>query len=368
MSTDFPSIPSNPGEPLIVQEANSPSATFQQSEELTNSCLVTKTDSQAKKIFAPSSVAYEVPWVRNLLHIQRNLSLLTHPILAAYERLVKISIQTPHEIGESLSLNLLNGTSVHFTVHKKISGRGLVAYGLKSRTDNQPNLIVFRCTRLNPIGPSGEESFPSMLSNFEREIGKSGWLATASEFDELMNDRSFREEDEQVVTLGYSLGGAHAQYFIDRFFPFVERGIFFSSVGISEATAESFRQKISESKRQTPLYFHYIRNHDDVFQGFGETFLANGENSAIVSTQFLNVSCKNCGWFYQDDGPHPRTVFSAKTEESFDSAEESEKNNPTYSSKIVEIARKIFGIVITNLSDFVLSLVHFQHTPEPPNR
>lgn len=153
-----------------------------------------------------------------------------------------------------------------YKVYAKIASCGLVAYALAPATCNSslPPLLVFRPTQTH----AGAEDFLETLRNdLDHAIGMSGWLATESAFAKLMQDPLWRAASEKIVTAGFSLGGAHMQYFLSQYANDVVTAYSFNSPGVDENTAQKFKERIERSSSCNLLIF---RSEEDLVPLVGE--------------------------------------------------------------------------------------------------
>lgn len=128
-------------------------------------------------------------------------------------------------------------------MYAKIASCGLIAYALQPAAYNSSlsPLLVFRPTQTH----AGAEDFLETLRNdLDSSIGKSGWLATESAFANLMADTAWRADDEKIIVAGFSLGGAHMQYFLSHYVNEVSSAYSFNAPGIDEDSARAFKSKI----------------------------------------------------------------------------------------------------------------------------
>ncbi len=227
------------------------------------------------------------PWAANFRQVKANRAFLEDPMNEHLEYLVKV--QLCHSLCEGKELQI---GDKFYIVHRKISGKGLVSYAIKPSGKN-PNLqpfILFRCTETNPFK---EESFNSVQNDIDPSLGERGWNATKEQFEKLMNDPSFRRKDQKVKIAGYSLGGAHAQYFLSEHHAAVSHGIFYNNPSIKGEIAEKFAKKIETTHRDSPLILQIFRTQGDPFHLFGEKHLGCDLDHPNISVQLLEVDVLN---------------------------------------------------------------------------
>jgi hypothetical protein len=161
-----------------------------------------------------------------------------------------------------------------YEVHARVLAKGLLAYGLRPlcHDSSLKPLIVFRPTQ-REMGAEG--ALATFQNDVELKIGSSGWLAARTAFDQLMSDPQFRRDGEQVSVAGYSIGGAHLQYFLYQFSSQVREAFSFNAPSIDAETAESFARQVNEEGHD-PLTIQILRTLGDPVPKFGEKHLGDG--------------------------------------------------------------------------------------------
>lgn len=227
------------------------------------------------------------PWGQNFRNVYNNRHIIEDPFSAELENLVKKVINSPLQIGQIISLRTKANEVIQYKVHAKIAEKGLVSYAFKPVNDSQASpLIVFRGTEPDPFG---EESFNSLRNDIEKNLGKTGWICSRKFFNDLLNDETFRSKDQLIDVAGYSLGGAHAQYFIAEHHESVNRGIFYSNPNIDIGTVEKFAESIKNTNRSSQLSFQIFRILGDPVPHFGGKHLGCGTNHPNLHVQLIEL-------------------------------------------------------------------------------
>lgn len=299
----------------------------------------------------PTTQKTEAPWVANFRQVTVNRDLIEDPMNEHLEYLVKVRINHPLCEGQEI---LVGDKS--YLVYRKIAGKGLVSYAIKPSAKN-PHLqpfILFRCTEANPFK---EESFSSVQNDIDPSLGERGWNATKEAFEKLMKDPSFRKADQTVKVVGYSLGGAHAQHFLNEHHASVSHAIFYNNPSIRAKVAEQFAGKIQTSQREKPLILQIFRTQGDPFHLFGEKHLGCGIDHPNISVQLLEVDVLNQQKF--DLKLHSKRLFKT---ELFDYTV-SEYTNPADLSKKLNNAKRspvsfFFETVRQKFSRFLSTALH----------
>src|SRR5581483_6534378 len=95
-------------------------------------------------------------------------------------------------------------------------------------------------------------------------VGEMGWQACQNALKELMSDPKFRDNNENVSVAGYSLGGAHAQYFLAEHGELVSNAVFYADPSVDDSTAEQFAERMNAMSRRTePLNIQIFRLKGD---------------------------------------------------------------------------------------------------------
>lgn len=247
-----------------------------------------------------------VLWEKNFDDIVQNKHLINDPFSAWLEQFVKVTINYKISFKKSIPVTTKTGKIEHYKIHRKIASNGLLAFALKPAEKNSSlsPLIVFRATETNIFA---EEALASMQNDLDARMGERGWMASQKEFTALMEDPEFRNPDEKVKVAGYSLGGAHAQYFILDHFTNVSYGCFYNNPSVHADVAEEFARRINEEDLQDRLVLQIFRTDGDLFHLFGSKHLGCGVNHPSVSTQLLEIRYPAQQMF--DLSLHSRRIF-----------------------------------------------------------
>ncbi len=184
----------------------------------------------------------------------------------------------------------------YYEVYDVVSKGGLNAFALVpiSKQSSLKPLLVFRCTKQ---GVGQTDGIPSMLNNGEKNIGKSGYDACAEKFEALMRDKNFTGGGK-VNVLCYSLGGAHAGYFLREHWEKVKECICFNVVGNDAKVIERLAEQINQlPDNQIPPAFHLHRNLGDWVNVTGQKHMGWG-------IKHLNTQVHLYEWDV-DDLPRP---------------------------------------------------------------
>ncbi len=194
-----------------------------------------------------------LPWLEELCKDTVNRELLAHQLIPVPGR---------------------EGSVDWYEVHARVLAKGLLAYGLRPlcHDSSLKPLIVFRPTQ-REMG--AEEALATFQNDVELKIGSSGWLAARTAFDQLMSDPQFRRDGEKVIVAGYSIGGAHLQYFLYQFSSQVSEAFSFNAPSIDAETAEAFARQVNEGGHD-PLSIQILRTLGDPVPKFGEKHLGDG--------------------------------------------------------------------------------------------
>jgi hypothetical protein len=167
----------------------------------------------------------------------------------------------------------MEGEVEYYEVYDIISKEGLNAFALVpiSQASNLRPLLVFRCTK-----QSVNDGVSSWLNDMEENIGESGYLACKKEFERLMQDKHFHR-GKKVNVLCYSLGGAHAGYFMRDHWRHIQECVCFNFVGNEQKVIEDLSKEINAlGKDQIPPAFYLHRNRGDWVNNTGQKHLGWG--------------------------------------------------------------------------------------------
>ncbi|HSX13803.1 MAG TPA: hypothetical protein VLE96_05225 [Chlamydiales bacterium] len=245
-----------------------------------------------------STPATQVPWAHNFQSVHDHRDLLNNSLNADFEYLVKVQVPDGLQKGQKITLQTNDGP-VEYIVYRKIAIDGLVSYAFKPFTENHPPLIVFRCTEPNF---RKEHSFHSMQNDTDPHLGERGWLAARKTFEKLMKDRKFRGKGQKIKVAGYSLGGAHAQYFVAEHHARVSHAIFYNDPSIRADVVEDFAKNVHE-----PIVIQIFRNSGDPFTHFGSKHLGCGVTHSNAQVQLLEIHTPQQDRFNIDQ--HSKRIF-----------------------------------------------------------
>ncbi len=212
---------------------------------------------------------------------------LTFP--AWLERMCKVTVNRELIEGQLIPAPGQDGQMDYYKVYRKIGGSGLVSYALKPATIHSTlkPLIVFRPTQW---AFSNEDSFDSYLNDVQPNVGEMGWMATRKQFEYLMNDPHFRRNNEKISIGGYSLGGAHEQYFLANHSEHVSYAAFYNDPSITEQVSEDFAEKMKELPPRTePLNIQLFRTKGDFCHYVGGKHVGWGVDRPDVNIQLLEI-------------------------------------------------------------------------------
>lgn len=210
------------------------------------------------------------------------------------ERFAKVTINRELMEGQLIPAPGQDGRMDYYKVYRKIAtGDGLVAYALRPATSDSTlkPLIVFRPSQW---AFANEDCFETYFNDVQQNVGALGWNAAKPLFEQLMNDPSFRRNGERVSIAGYSLGGAHAQRFLEFHFENVSQAIFYCDPSIDHETAEQIRSKINAMpRRNEPLNIQIVRMKGDFCHYVGDKHAGWGVLHPDVNIQLMEVDHDN---------------------------------------------------------------------------
>jgi hypothetical protein len=210
------------------------------------------------------------------------------------ERLAKVTVNRELLEGQLIPAPGQDGRIDYYKVYRKIAtGDGLVAYGLRpvTRDSTLKPLIVFRPSQW---AISNEDAIETYLNDVHVNIGEKGWEPSKPHFDQLMSDPKFRRGNEIVAIAGYSLGGAHAQRFLEFYYADVSKADFYSDPSIDNATAERIRMNINAMPRRAePLNMEIFRTKGDLAHYVGDKHAGCGVVHPDVNIQLRETDHEN---------------------------------------------------------------------------
>lgn len=220
-----------------------------------------------------------------------------HPFYSRLEMAVICLLDTK-DIGM-----VIPGPRGDLEVYDIISSNGLTAIALKpvSKHSLQPPIIAFRCTNQ---ALTQTNAIPSLLNDFERHIGKSGYEACRPKLESWQKDARFLNRRKPTV-LGYSLGGGHASRFFHEFWRSIGEFVIFNSVGIDAEIVDELANQIngvSENEVPPPIYLH--RNVSNKEGTIGDWVNKLGEKHMGWGIRHKNSRVNVFEWLI-DDYPVP---------------------------------------------------------------
>jgi hypothetical protein len=110
-----------------------------------------------------------------------------------------------------------------------------------------------------------------------------------------MTDPHFRRNHERISLAGYSLGGAHAQYFLAEHFNTISNAFFYADPHVDEPTAERAAQRINQMPRrpEEPLNIQIMRVKGDICHYVGGKHVGWGVNHPDVNIQLVEIDHDN---------------------------------------------------------------------------
>jgi hypothetical protein len=210
------------------------------------------------------------------------------------ERMCKVVVSRELIVGQLIPAPGLDGNIDYYKVYRKIgTGDGLVAYALKAvaKDTTLKPLLLFRPSQW---ALCNEDAFETYLNDVQRKVGEMGWTPAMSHFRELMQDPHFRRGDQKISVAGYSLGGAHAQYFLAEHADHVSHALFYNDPGVDHQTAESFAERMRRAPgRAEPLNIQIFRMKGDFCHYVGGKHLGWGVNRPDVRIQLMEIDHEN---------------------------------------------------------------------------
>lgn len=181
---------------------------------------------------------------------------------------------------EGMIIPFFRGEDFYY-VYKKINQGGLVAYALKplSNDSKQKPIICFRPTQI--VLRLADAVTETLLDDLHlKGVGYGGFQSARKELEELMADSEFCQENEKILVLGYSLGGAYAQYFTayQENWRRISEAIFFNDPGVDRKTVERFARKVNriDLKEGEAPSLSLFRTEGDLIDHHGELHLGAG--------------------------------------------------------------------------------------------
>lgn len=217
---------------------------------------------------------------------------LTYPTWL--ERFTKVTVNRELVEGQLIPAPGLDGRLDYYVVYRKIAtGDGLVAYAMKpaAKDSTLKPLITFRPSQW---ALSNEDTFETYMNDVQKNVGELGWNAAKRHFEQLMEDSHFRKGNQRIAVSGYSLGGAHAQYFLVEHADRVSDAIFYGDPSAPDAIAENFAQRMNAApRRDEPLNIQIFRMKRDFCQYVGGKHVGWGIDHPDVHIQLIEFDHDN---------------------------------------------------------------------------
>lgn len=217
-----------------------------------------------------------------LLSRDKNIPRL-HPYYSRLEMAIVCLLETKK--GEE-DINMIipapgprDGEVDYYKVHRIIARGGLTAFALVpvSESSSLSPILCFRCTS-QTLGHV--DAVFSILNDMETELGKSGYEQTKNELKDLMADRAFTG-GKKIKVLCYSLGGAHAGYFLRDYWRQVKEFVGFNFVGSSDDVIDSIAHEINRLPAyEIPPEFYSYRN------------VCEKDDNEVIREDWVNKSMK----------------------------------------------------------------------------
>jgi hypothetical protein len=210
------------------------------------------------------------------------------------ERFSKVTINRELLEGQIIPAPGQDGRIDYYKVVRKIStGDGLIAYALKPAVSNS-TLKPILCFRPSQWAIANEDAFQTYLNDVQPHVGAMGWTPSIRQFELLMQNPHFRRNNEKITIAGYSLGGAHAQRFLEEHSENVAHAIFYNDPSVDNATAERFATKVNSMPRRTePLNIQIFRMKGDPCSYVGDKHVGWGVTHPDVNIQLMESDHEN---------------------------------------------------------------------------
>jgi hypothetical protein len=210
------------------------------------------------------------------------------------ERFAKVIVNRELIEGQLIPAPGQDGRIDYYKVHRKVAtGDGLVSYALKPATvDSTLKPMIF--FRPSQWAFANEDAFETYLNDVQPHVGELGWNAAINRFEQLMQDPHFRRNNEKISIAGYSLGGAHAQRFLEAHYENVAHAVFYNDPSVDNETAERFAQNINRMQRRPePLNIQIFRTKGDFCHYVGDKHIGWGVSHPDVNIQLLEIDHEN---------------------------------------------------------------------------
>ena len=210
------------------------------------------------------------------------------------ERFSKVIVNRELVEGQVIPAPGQDGRVDYYKVYRKIAtGDGLVSYALKpAASDSTLKPIIF--FRASQWAISNQDAFETYLNDVQPNVGEMGWTPAKRLFDLLMQDTHFRRNNEKVSVAGYSLGGAHAQRFLEVHYENVAHAVFYNDPSVDAETAERLAEKANRMPRRAePLNIQIFRMKGDFCTYVGGKHAGWGINHPDVNIQLMELDSEN---------------------------------------------------------------------------
>ena len=195
----------------------------------------------------------------------------------------------------------IKGETDYYQVYDIISDGGLTAIALSPLSDESSlsPILAFRGTKGSL---SQAETMESLLNDVENNIGELGYRKSKRALDCLMGDPEFLHGKKPIVT-AFSLGGAHATYFMRDHWREIEECVCFNWAGNNVAVDPLAEEINAIAENQSPPPIYLYRNFGDYVNGAGKKHLGYGITHPRSIVQLIE--------FDVDDipTPHQENVF-----------------------------------------------------------
>ncbi len=201
-----------------------------------------------------------------------------------------------------------DGELDYYKIYDIVSFGGMTAVALVPISDESTlkPIVAFRCTK-QTLGQA--EAIPSMLNDVELNIGESGYKAGKEALAKLVNDPKFTRGGKFNV-LCYSLGGAHATYFMRDHWKNVADFVGFNFVGSEEVVVDSIARQINElPKTELPPSFYLYRNICDQKGALGDWVNKAGQKHVGCGVKHPNSRIQLVEWIVDDRETPTENVY-----------------------------------------------------------
>lgn len=205
----------------------------------------------------------------------------------------------------------IDGRLEYYKIHDIISEGGLtaVAFTPISKHSNLPPILAFRGTKPSGVRTDG---IASIFNDLEENIGESGYRAAKEKLAKLMKDPTFVGRGK-IQVLGYSLGGAHAGYFMRDFWRQVHEFVGFNSAGNASYVVDRLADEINDADETVvPPSITQHRNVSNEDGTQGDWVNKVGKKHLGIGVDHPNAQVRVVEWII-DDMPAPtEDIFDPK--------------------------------------------------------